>query len=139
MAKKPKTAKPKPASAKAAPALAEAASAPAKTALEAPRGTKTAAIRAALKAHPKKQPKEIAEVLQADGWEISAQRVSLVKSKMKKKRKKAASAPAPEAVPAVPKDAVSVSALRKAKKLVAELGGIKQAKTAVDALAQLLD
>ena len=59
--------------------------------------------------------------------------------KAKKTAKKAAPAPAPDAAPAVPKDAVSVGALRKAKKLVQELGGIKQAKTAVDALAQLLE
>ncbi|MBM4090248.1 MAG: hypothetical protein FJ276_12625 [Planctomycetes bacterium] len=132
MAKKTKTAKPKATPAKATPA-------PAAAAPEAPKGTKTAAIKAALKAHPKKQSKEIAELLQAEGWEISALYVSAIKSTMKKKRKKASPSPSSEAAPALPKDAVSVSSLRKAKKLVAELGGIKQAKTAVDALAQLLD
>ena len=71
MAKKPKTAKPK-------------ATPPAKeTAPEAPGGSKTAAIKAALKAHPKKQSKEIAELLQADGWDITPLYVSAVKSKMK--------------------------------------------------------
>ncbi len=104
------------------------------------RGTKTAAIKAALKANPKKAPKEIAELLNAEGWDVKAQNVSVVKSAMKKGKKKAKKAPpAPEAGPAVPKDAVSVGLLVKAKKLVKELGGVKEAKNALNALAQLLD
>jgi len=59
--------------------------------------------------------------------------------KAKKKGKKAAPVAAPEAGPVVPKDAVSVGLLIKAKKLVQELGGVKQAKTALNALAQLMD
>jgi hypothetical protein len=108
---------------------------------EAPRGSKTAAIKAALKANPKKLPKEIAELMNAEGWDVSAQRISVVKSAMKakKKAKQAAPAPTPEAGPEVPKDAVSVGLLVKAKKLVKELGGIKEAKSALNALAQLLD
>jgi len=104
------------------------------------RGTKTAAIKAALKANPKKAPKEIAELLNAEGWDVKAQNVSVVKSAMKKGKKKAKKAPpAPEAGPAVPKAAVSVGLLVKAKKLVKELGGVKEAKNALNALAQLLD
>jgi hypothetical protein len=114
---------------------------PVEAAPGAPRGAKTAAIKAALKANPNKGPKEIAELLNAEGWDMTAQRVSVVKSAMKakKKAKKAAAAPAPEAGPVVPKDAVSVGLLVKAKKLVQELGGVKEAKTALNALAQLLD
>ena len=59
--------------------------------------------------------------------------------KAKKKGRKAAAAPAPETAPAVPKDAVSIGLLCKAKKLVQELGGVKEARTALNALAQLLD
>ena len=71
---------------------------------------------------------------------MKAQNVSVVKSAMKKGKKKAKKAPpAPEAGPAVPKDAVSVGLLVKAKKLVKELGGVKEAKNALNALAQLLD
>ena len=109
---------------------------------EAPRGSKTAAIKAALKANPKKLPKEIAELMNAEGWDVTAQRISVVKSalKAKKKTKKAAApAPEPEAGPVVPKDAVSVGLLVKAKKLVKELGGVTEAKAALNALAQLLD
>jgi hypothetical protein len=39
----------------------------------------------------------------------------------------------------LPKDAVSPGSLQKAKKLAAQLGGIKKAKAAIDALAQILD
>jgi len=107
---------------------------------EAARGTKTAAIKAALKAHRNKGPKEIAELLNAEGWDVKAQTVSVVKSAMKKgKKKKAAPTAAPEAAPGIPKDAVSVGLLVKAKKLVKELGGVKEAKTALNALAQLMD
>lgn len=108
---------------------------------EAPRGSKTAAIKAALRAHPTKGPTELAELLKAEGWDMKAQSISVVKSAMKAKKKarKAAAAPALDTAPVVPKDAVSVGLLVKAKKLVQELGGVKEAKTALNALAQLLD
>ena len=130
MARKPKTTETEP----------EAT--PVEAAPEAPRGSKTAAIKAALKANRDKLPKEIAELMNAEGWDVTAQRISVVKSalKAKKKTKKAAApAPEPEAGPVVPKDAVSVGLLVKAKKLVKELGGVKEAKAALNALAQLLD
>ena len=114
---------------------------PVEAALEAPRGSKTAAIKAALKANPKKLPKEIAELMNAEGWDVTAQRISVVKSalKAKKKAKKAAPVAAPEAGPVVPKDAVSVGLLVKAKKLAAQFDSIEEAKAALNALAQLLD
>lgn len=115
---------------------------PVEAAPEAPRGSKTAAIRAALKANLKKGPKEIAELLKADGWDVKPQNISVVKSALKAKMKAkraAAPAPEPEAGPVVPKDAVSVGLLVKAKKLVKELGGVTEAKAALNALAQLLD
>jgi len=106
------------------------------------RGSKTAAVKAALKVHPTKGPKEIAELLQADGWDVKGQLVSVVKSAQKAEKKKAKAAPAltTEAVtPALPKDAISVALLQKAKKLAAQFGSIKEAKAAIDALAQILD
>jgi len=120
------------------PKTTEPEARPAQTA----RGTKTAAIKAALKTYPKKGPKEIAEQLNAEGWDVKPQSISVVKSAMKakkKKAKKAAEASVLEAAPALPKDAVSVGLLVKAKKLVQELGGVKEAKTALNALAQLMD
>ncbi|TVS15776.1 MAG: hypothetical protein EA424_15405 [Planctomycetaceae bacterium] len=120
-----------------------------------PSGSKTAAIRAALAAHPDKMPKELAEVMKADGWDITPQSISVVKSKLKAKpRRKArpraatttaaptAAAPAAEkAVSTPPKaaDAISFDSLKKAKDLAAQLGGIKEAKAAVAALSELLD
>ena len=105
------------------------------------RGAKTKAIKAALKAHKDKSPKEIAEIVSASGIPTTAGQVSNVKSILAAKKKaKAAPAPAGEAATAVvPKDAVSLGLLQKAKKLAAQLGGVKQAKAAIDALAQLVD
>jgi hypothetical protein len=104
------------------------------------RGAKTAAVKAALKAHKDKSPKEIAELLTASGIPTTAGQVSNIKSVLARKRKaKAAPAAEEAAEPVVPKDAVSVALLVKAKKLVQELGGVKEAKAALNALAQLLD
>ena len=107
------------------------------------RGEKTKAIKAALKANKDKSPKEIAEIVTASGITTTAGQVSNVKSILASKKKaKAAPAAAPAAeaaAPALPKDAISVALLQKAKKLVAQLGSIKEAKQAIDALAQLLD
>jgi len=104
------------------------------------RGAKTAAVTAALKAHKDKSPKEIAELLTASGIPTTAGQVSNIKSLIASKRKAKAAPVAEEAAgPVVPKDAVSVSVLVKAKKLVQELGGVKEAKIALNALAQLMD
>ena len=111
-----------------------------------PKGTKTAAVKAALRAHRDKQPKEIAELLQAEGWDVKAQYVSTVKSKLSsgKKAKRAASPAepkkAPAKAPAAPKagDAISLDALKKAKELAAQLGGVNNAKAALAALSELL-
>ena len=120
------------------PKTTEPEAKPVEAAPEAARGAKTAAIKATLKANPKKGPKEIAELLKEQGFETTANYVGGVKAAMKaKKRKKVA--PASEAGPVLAKDAVSVGLLVKAKKLVQELGGVKEAKTALNALAQLLD
>ena len=112
-----------------------------KTNPEAPRGAKTAAIRQALIANPTKTAKEIAELMKEQGFETTANYVGALKTKMGgKKRRKKAKPVAPEAAdPAVPKDAVSIGLLQKAKKLAAQLGGIKEAKAAIDALSQLMD
>ncbi len=104
------------------------------------RGAKTAAIKAALKTHKNNSPKEIAELLTASGLPTTAGQVSNVKSLMASKRKAKAAPAAEEAAgPVVPKDAVSVALLVKAKKLVQELGGVASAKQALNALAQLMD
>ena len=123
------------------PKAIEPEATPVEAAPEAARGAKTAAIRAALKANPTKTVKEIAELLKEQGFETTANYVGGVKAAMKakKKAKKAAAVAEVAAGPVVPKDAVSVGLLVKAKRLVQELGGVKEAKTALNALAQLLD
>jgi len=104
------------------------------------RGAKTAAIKQALKTHKNNSPKEIAELLTASGLPTTAGQVSNIKSLLAKKRKTKAAPAAEEAAgPVVAKDAVSVALLVKAKKLVQELGGVKEARTALNALAQLMD
>jgi hypothetical protein len=77
---------------------------------------------------------------------VTAKDVSQAKfliGKAKTKRgKKAVSKAAPAvaaSTAAAPADLVSVAALQKAKKLVQELGGVKEAKHALAALGQLLD
>ena len=105
-------------------------------------GAKTLAIAQALSDNPGKPLAEISAMLKEQGFDASAAYISKIKSKMqgKRKKRKKAAAPAPEAAaPVVPKDAVSLGLLRKAKKLAAQFGSIKEAKAAMDALAQLLD
>lgn len=103
---------------------------------------KTQAVREYLAKHRTATPKEISAALKAQGVEVSSTYVSGIKCQVNRKpgsRKQAKPAPAPEAVPAVPSDAVSLGLLQKAKKLAAQLGGVKAAKAAIDALSQLMD
>ena len=105
-------------------------------------GPKTVAIRKALSDNPGKPLKEISAMLKEEGFDASSTYISKIKSRMQGKRmkRKKAAAPAPEAAaPALPKDAVSLGLLQKAKKLAAQFSSIKEAKAAIDALAQLLD
>jgi hypothetical protein len=108
--------------------------------------TKAQSIRDALAAEPKAMPKDIADKLTAEGIAVTANEVSQAKYQLKvakkKGRKKAplkAAGATPPAAAAPADDLVSVAALQKAKKLVQELGGVKEARQALVALAQLLD
>ncbi len=112
--------------------------------------TKTAAISAALDAHPDKTPKEIAEIMQAEGWDIDSRSIRGVKSKRKDRKMRGANR-RPAQVPArgpvvrsVPPatlavDDVSFDALIQAKRLAEQLGGVREAKAAIAALAELVD
>jgi hypothetical protein len=51
-------------------------------------GNKSQAIRDALAAHPDKSPKDIAEMLSAQGYKLNAQYVSTIKSNANKKVRK---------------------------------------------------
>lgn len=115
----------------------------AKAAADQPQPNKSEQVRQALKAHPTKMPKELAELLQAEGLDVSPNFISQVKIRLgAKKKKKAVQAPAvaaQAAAPSLPKDAVSMALLQKAKKLAAQFGSLKEAKQAIDALSQLMD
>ena len=106
--------------------------------------SKAQSIRDALTAEPKAMPKAIADKLTAQGVSVTANEVSQAKYQLKlaKKTPSEVRFPSrwcspPAAAPAG--DMVSVAALQKAKKLVQELGGVKEARQALVALAQLLD
>jgi len=111
--------------------------------------TKAQIIREAIEADSKAMPKAIADRLTAEGLSVTANEVSQAKYLMKVAKKKrgpkaasrrAAKAEAVSVSAAAPAgDMVSVAALQKAKKLIQELGGVKEAKQALAALAQLLD
>ena len=105
--------------------------------------TKTHAVRAALETYPDTPPKEIADMLQAQGWDVKGQYVSTVKAKMKEAgtSKRATTRPARKTAAHAPKsaDAISLDSLKKAKELAAQLGGIDKAKAAIAALSELLD
>ena len=114
-----------------------------------PRGTKTAAIKAALIAHPTKMPKEIAPLLQSEGWDVTPQQISVVKSNMKAEGQTAAPAPRRTPAPAAKRtpapapratgdNDLSFDTLRRAKELSKQLGGVEEAKKTLDALAQLI-
>lgn len=125
--------------------------------------TKSGAVRQALDAYPDLMPKQIAQMLKAEGWHVNAQLVSVVKSKLKaqeqgqpqksgqptaKKRTSpprtapAAAAPAaaaPTTIASGKAPEISFDSLKKAKELAAQLGGVSQAQQALAALSDLLD
>ena len=130
------------------------------TSLGEPPITKTAAIAAALQAHPDKMPIEIAEIMKAEGWNVNSQAIRVVKSKLKqrnerKSQQKPAAKTAPVKTAAVKtapvklmqpapaaawaEDDISFDSLIKAKRMAEQLGGIQQAKAAMAALAELVD
>ena len=84
----------------------------------------------------------VSEALKAQGVDVTPNQVSNIKYQMGLKKKGRRKAAAPEAAAAeapVAKDAISLSALVDAKKLVAKLGSVETAKRAILALAQLGD
>ena len=92
-------------------------------------------------ANPTASPKEIAEALSKTGMSVSAQFVSTVLSNARKKGGKVGKRgpkPGRKAAMAAAGGGASIENLIKAKKLVEQLGGVEQARSAINALAQLL-
>jgi hypothetical protein len=113
---------------------------------------KSEVIREYKSKNPGMGPKAIAEKLKTDhGEEVSAQFVSTVLSMAKKRDDKGGvrrgrgrppgSGKAATATKAAGKPTVGLSLelLLKAKKLASELGGVEEAKAALDALARVID
>lgn len=90
---------------------------------------KADAIRQALATHPDKKPMELADILKKQGVPVTPAYISMTKSKLGKSPK-AKAAPVNGQVSAF-------EDLKKAKQLATELGGISNARAALDALAEL--
>ncbi len=127
------------------------------------RGTKTEAVKTAMRQYPTKTRGEITELLRSQGWDITPQQISVIKSNMfaglrrakpaataansaKPAATKPAATAADSAKPASPAPAqvatrspdLSFATLRRAKELANELGGIQEAQRTLDALSQLI-
>ena len=85
--------------------------------------------------HKRSKPKDIAEALSAGGTKISPQYVSTVLSNWRRKKGRKGKR---AAVSSNNGAGIDVAQLVKGKKLVAQLGGIEQAKQVIDALAKIL-
>jgi hypothetical protein len=94
---------------------------------------KTQAIKDALKAHPRKGPKELSAMLTEQGLQISAAYISTIKFALKKKRGPGKAKPAAAGT----SNEQWLATLMAAKKLAAQLGGVEAAKKAIDALSKL--
>lgn len=105
------------------------------------RGQKVEAIRSAAKSLGKKvRPRDVIAMLKEQGIEVSSAQVSTTLKAMGMRRTRrgqgaGVSAGTPRVVSR--SDSISIADLIAAKKLVEQLGGIDQAKTAVSALAKL--
>ena len=113
-----------------------------------PKVNKSQSIRNYKKAHPNHKPAKIAEALGRQGIEVSAQFVSTVLSTSKKKKKigkpgrpKGSGVAKRNQQPGVQvsNGEVSFDSLLKVKQIVIEMGGVRQARAALNALEQLLD
>ncbi len=133
-----------------------------------PKGTKTGAVKEAMRRYPTKTRGEITELLRGEGWDITPQQISVIKSQMlaglrrpKRTSGKAssaavaasASAAAPTSAPAstsasapaptstsTPARASDLSfrTLQRAKELANQMGGVPEAQRALEALSQLI-
>lgn len=86
--------------------------------------------------HKRAKPKDIAAALSAQGTKITSQYVSTVLSNARRKKGRRGRR---AAVAASNGGGIDVAQLVKAKKVVAQLGGVEQARKMIDALARILD
>ena len=103
---------------------------------------KSQAIRDYMAEHTGEGPTAVAEALTKSGIKVSAKFVSVVKRKKKPRRRGGAARKAAKRATARrgrDGDAVSISVLMQAKRLAKQMGGVDEAKSALDALAKLVD
>lgn len=93
---------------------------------------KSQAIRDHITAHPEDGPKAIAEALGKRGIKVSAAFVSTVKSTDKRKTFRGAKQRSGDVME-------TMKVLESAKTLVEQLGGLDEAKAAIDAYGQLIN
>lgn len=115
--------------------------------------SKSQVIRDYCEANPKAKPKEVAEALATQGFVVTPQFVSTIRSNAKRKKtarrpgrpagsastKRAGRGSASRPAAAKGKEDVSIDSLLKAKKIVQEMGGVEDARKALDALSKLMD
>ncbi len=95
-------------------------------------GSKSQAIRDYLNANKTAKAAEVVEALAAKGITISAPAVYNLKARQSMKKSRSKARKGGHAV------TLSITHLLAAKKLVDELGGVAEAKEAIDALAKLI-
>lgn len=98
---------------------------------------KAAAIRQYMDEHPDAGPQAVAAALKEQGFECTPGYVSTIKSLAKKRARKGAKKTRTAPVASGTVEGLSLSMLVQAKKLASQLGGVAQAKAAIDALAKL--
>jgi len=98
-------------------------------------GSKADAIRGYLSSHPKAKTREVVEALAAQGTQVSANHVYLIKSKGKAKARKARRDRVVAVAASRPGIKDYADAVKQVKVLAHQLGGIGSLKALVDALA----
>lgn len=96
---------------------------------------KSKAIRDALSAHPDKSPSEIAELLKADGINITAQYVSTIKSNAKIKARRPVMGR--RGRPARAAAGAGMGTMEAALALIKAAGGLDQAKNVLSTIEQI--
>jgi len=99
---------------------------------------KSQAIRDYIAANPKSKPKEIVEALKGQGVEVTPAFVSTLRSNDKRKSGAPRGRRGRRPAEAVNGSGLGIESLVQAKKLVDKMGGVGEARRALEALARIL-
>lgn len=100
---------------------------------------KSQAIRDALRDHPDKSPKEIADMLAAEGMKVNAQYVSTIKSNAKIKSVRKIEKARPSLFTPVSRLTVNENPITSAAQFIRSCGGYTQACEALASIGELKD